>query len=373
MNALALPPLPATDTGLLQQRLAALAAATPIGTGYTLGLWEAVPKFVLAHRRQPAEITQWETSFRFGSQHYHVRISPGLVRSDKESNRLVAIYPSAREDLVFRCLLEVHTASASLYTLKFLTPQMLVGRGCFNATEIRRILAGRGRHFAIPEIIESLHVLNTAHFTFESDGHAVESGYISNLCLSKTDGVSGVADLNPMATESLLRFTVWPVDNVLLMGLKRPLARWLMIRLFNRFRQASSETNFLLRDGYHLRLSTIGRESGILLEKRLRDTLHRVREALGELAAAGLLSRECPWTETEQRSRVGRTRQSAIVDVVFDIYPSWTAVDRIVAGNATMAHLRTAHRGVGDGAALNSLGFESTRRSHSRLLPEGQV
>ncbi len=108
--------------------------------------------------------------------------------------------------------------------------------------------------------------LVTLHFR----GEKTDESNIADTC---------IAYLNPVATSTILKMKCWPIDNDKLLRLNSDLARWLITRISNRYRQAD-QANVITGEGYHLALSTILTESGIVPEKRLRNSIDRVRAAI---------------------------------------------------------------------------------------------
>jgi hypothetical protein len=102
--------------------------------------------------------------------------------------------------------------------------------------------------------------------------------------------------------------------------------------------------------GYYLTLTRVLAESGIMPEKRLRDTVERVRAALAELQNQGFLDRlnkaydeEITYERTKGRSK--------ILDVKWTLYPSTVFAEEIISGNTQVRNqLRKAsaiNEGVG--------------------------
>ena len=80
------------------------------------------------------------------------------------------------------------------------------------------------------------------------------------------------------------------------MRLDSPLARWFYERLSHTYRQAV-KNGVVTGTGYRLSLETILRESGIAVEKRVRDSINAVRRALKELGEKQVLDYRTPYKE----------------------------------------------------------------------------
>jgi hypothetical protein len=330
---------------------------TPENTGYTLDFWEAIPKFRLTHRRYHDKAKVWETSFRWQDQKIDVEITPALIRRNPDKDDLEAVIPGPREEVVWRVLIEL-AAEQSMNNPVMQYPQQkedgpFAAKVCFSLNGLRDRLADRGKAYRISEIEEALIVLNGAKckmtlppgITLPGVKARDFSYYLPHLHLrgakleDGTTATTCIALLNPIATNAILQLRCWPIDNARVLRLAMPLARWLITRLSNRYRQAN-EANAITGQGYHLMLSTILTESGMIPEKRTRDSIDRVREALRELTAADYFSEWKPYTEDIVYTTIGSTRQRSIIDVKWTFFPSNNLSDHIINGNKTMSARR---------------------------------
>ena len=89
---------------------------------------------------------------------------------------------------------------------------------------------------------------------------------------------------HPLATQAILGLAFYPINQVRVGKLKRPLARWLTTRMSHNYRQAR-KNGYVHNDGYHISLQTILEERGLPREKRLRANVEAVREAIEEMKA----------------------------------------------------------------------------------------
>ena len=325
---------------------------TPENTGYTLDFFEAIPKFKLSRQRYTDKPQIWETTFRWADQEIPVQIYPALVQRDPKKPTLHAIIPGPREEIVWRVLIELAAEQAATSTVSQMSQAEKVAFAPvrFSLFGLRERLASRGKTYRVSEIRETLLVLKRAECSLSHPlGAPLEdySNYISHLHFrgeKLEDGTiadSCLAYLNPMATSAILNFRCWPIDNARLLKLSLPLARWLITRISNRYRQAD-QMDILTGASYHLMLSTILRESGIEREPRLRNSIARVRAAIKECTEAGYFAEFKPYTE-EICPAAGSNRKDAIADVKWTFFPSGVLIDNIVNGNDTMKSRKKLH------------------------------
>ena len=67
---------------------------------------------------------------------------------------------------------------------------------------------------------------------------------------------------HPLATQAILELAFYPINQLRVGKLKRPLARWLTTRMSHNYRQAR-KNSFVQNDGYHISLKTILEERGL--------------------------------------------------------------------------------------------------------------
>ena len=161
---------------------------------------------------------------------------------------------------------------------------------------------------------------------------------------------------HPLATQAILQVAFYPINQLRVGKLKRPLARWLTTRMSHNYRQAR-KNSYVQNDGYHISLKTILDERGLPREARLRANVEAVRAALGEMKQRRILSEMRPFDE--KLIHAPSKRRPKIVDAIWTLYPSPDFVDEVIGGNKQMDR---AHRQAGG------------NKRESRLLPgfEGQ-
>jgi hypothetical protein len=230
----------------------------------------------------------------------------------------------------------------------------------FTLSMIRRHLEELGHGFKLAEIKEALSILSRTHIEIRLDSESkrkfmegtILTNYTGNFAENDVTGDdSGAAvTFHPLASQAILATAFFPINQLRVGKLKRPLARWLTTRMSHNYRQAR-KNSFVFNAGYHISLQTILEERGLPREARLRDNLKSVREALKEMKQQRILHNGRPFDE-ELHHASGKGRPK-IVDAVWTLYPSTELVDEIIGGNKEMK----AHREAGG------------NKRESRLLP----
>ena len=122
------------------------------------------------------------------------------------------------------------------------------------------------------------------------------------------DTVSYVT-FHPLVATAIMRLEYRLLNYETQVKFKSYVAKWLHKRLSHRYTHAA-----ITGQGYNIKASTIVRDSGMTIYKQWRDNLGRVRKAVEELKAAGVLMR---YTAEEVKGSGGR-----IEDVMFVMFPS---------------------------------------------------
>ena len=331
-------------------------------------IYDALPRFVLSWKREADAKGAKGITFsnvRIGDQTVAVKITPAVVTDPKQAapptregapQRLSGklIFPGPREEIIefaLRRMAAVQYADMKRRTGKD-ADQVTV---TFHLSELRGQLAEDGHHFKGAEISEALEVLALSKIQLSGDVPAnVAEGYrwkstqaysmLEDLRVvepkegdtSEGDRASYFVSFHPLASAAILQGRFFDHNHRRTMQLRKPLARWLIKRMSLKYRQAS-RGGVVAREGYNLSLSRIIAESGLLPEKRLRDTVQRIRDAIHELKSAGWLSRFQAFDEVTTFTDNGARGQKAIKDIVWTFYPSTEFINEIIEGNDNRA------------------------------------
>jgi hypothetical protein len=182
----------------------------------------------------------------------------------------------------------------------------------FTLSMIRRHLEEIGHGYKLSAIKEALDILadTSIEIRLDSDTELAPSKrrrFMKGTILANYTGdflekdVTGeesraAVTFHPLAFQAILATAFYPINQLRVGKLKRPLARWLTTRMSHNYRQAR-KNSFVQNDGYHISLQTILEERGLPREVRLRDNLKSVREALKEMKQQRILSEMQPFDE----------------------------------------------------------------------------
>lgn len=334
---------------------------TPKGHSNTVDLFDACLAFSTRRVRPAGEMD--ERLVRYGHNEYVVRITTALLPGP--DGTMTYVMPGEREDLVEKALRKLAAESVEAWHLTTAKGQVEISLN-FTLSQIRSILAETGHDFKLKEIDEALRVLQAARIEIKARHDGADVGVISGIIQTyvyarkkqpgtKDQDARGCVKLHPLITKSFLEATYRRFDFRLLMTMRSRMARWLYQRMTQAFKQAGTEDTYMRERGYNLSLQTILRESGLLTAMRLRQNLQVIRTALKELQETGVLNQ---FHEDVRHEKLERGRPK-IVDVVWNLNPSFAFVDDAVASNQARqkvlaeratARLRSGTSKISDGA-----------------------
>jgi hypothetical protein len=211
----------------------------------------------------------------------------------------------------------------------------------FTIYDLRRRLAEDGHERSVRDIREALQVMDGCNWSIEAPldrefvgelrGPILRIQGVKKTKQSKGEGKKEMylCYWHPLIAEEILSDRGLLVDAGIT-KIKDPLARWAAHRLNARYRQAG-KNDWINEKGYTISLATILQESGIEAERRIRDTLERIRKAWEELQDAGFLSAMKPYTESLEMEATAR--RPKITGATWILHPGPALVDTIIQGN----------------------------------------
>lgn len=341
----------------------------------TLDFFDSLPKFSLTHTRavKKASILRFD-DVQIAGHRVAVSIAPAIIaaKGAKKSKASASeedaklIFPGVREELVemaIRKLAVQQTVSTGLHVGRQTGTHII--RVTFTLSQLRQELTSAGHSLMLSQIREALEVLSRAVLTVEAEHdrtiHGMEAPILQNLRRQQpkgdTEGTRSYisVDYHPLATKAIIDQAYKPINYTRVMRVGLPLARWIITRMSQRYRQAS-RNDMVEGRGYILTLSRVLAESGITAEERQRNSIDRVRQALKELKQQGFLH---PMKAYDERPIYERTKgRPKIVEMEWKLYPSSTFVGEIVEGNIEM---KSVKEGAG-GAKARRLGSRKSEK-----------
>src|SRR6516165_4623392 len=324
----------------------------------TLDFFDAIPKYPFPTTTTIDRAERIQAPFTLRGKHYVAEILPAQIKNvDTGQERLV--FAGAREELVERALRFIAVQQIAKTKL---TQDLQTGRQAvtifFSLSMLRRHLEELGHGYKLSEIKEALDILSDTliEIRVESDDEpgqskrrrfmkgTILSNYVGDFLEGDSSGEDSRAAMtfHPLATQAILGLAFYPINQLRVGKLKRPLARWLTTRMSHNYRQAR-KNSFVQKEGYHISLKTILEERGLSREARLWDNLKSVREALTEMTKRRILSEMHPFDE--ELIHAPSKGRPKIVDAIWTLYASAEFVDEIIGGNKQMKQAHGAKEG----------------------------
>jgi hypothetical protein len=319
----------------------------------TLDFFDAIPKYPFAVTTTIPKPERLEVPFSLRGKKYVAFVAPAQI-TDAKTGQERLVFPGGREELVERALRFIAVQQIARTRL---IPDAETGRQAvtvfFTLSMLRRHLEDLGHGFKLSAIKEALDILSATliEIRVESDNEpqskrrrfmkgTILTNYTGDFAEGDPTGEDSRAAMtfHPLATQAILDLAFYPINQLRVAKLKRPLARWLTTRMSHNYRQAR-KNGFVHNEGYHISLKTILDERALAHEARLWNNVKSVREALTEMKNRRILSEMRPFDEKLIHApSKGRPK---IVDAIWTLYPSPEFVDEVIVGNKQMER---AHR-----------------------------
>jgi hypothetical protein len=319
----------------------------------TLDFFDAIPKYPFPTTTTIDRAERIQAPFTLRGKHYVAEILPAQIKNaDTGQERLV--FAGAREELVERALRFIAVQQIAKTKL---THDVQTGRQAvtifFSLSMLRRHLEQLGHGYKLSEIKEALDILADTRIAVEEQTIEAKTGrqrrtrdfasilthYTASAVEGDTTGEEAYVAMtfHPAAAAAILQLAFYPINQLRVGKLKRPLARWLTTRMSHNYRQAK-KNGFVDKSGYHISLKTILDERGLPRETRLRANVESVRTALKEMRERRILAEMMAYDE--QLIHAPSKRRPKIVDAIWTLYPSSEFVEEIVNGNKDMSIAR---------------------------------
>ena len=297
----------------------------------TIELYDAIPKYVSSPRKRQellaelrdeknGTIRPLKRTFRHRNKTYRVSIKAAQI--EQKDGSVKAIFPGPRESLVEEALRKI--ASDKLNGV-FLNNEAGVQ---FTLYELRKELARLGHSIHHDKLIESINICAGTRIELETDdGESMMSSSLFPVVMRKQrkdwlknpKNTRWYVSFNPLVTASINQITYRQFNYQLYMMFKYQLSQWLHKKLSHYFIQASP------MESYHIRMTTIVRDSGLISSDRNVDKRQAIKQALDELHEKDVLMGYV------QEKEHGHNRK--ITDITYKLIPSKSFSQEIKKAN----------------------------------------
>ncbi len=281
-----------------------------------VALYDIAPRFVFDSRDGGESSRKLiERDFNFGEKRYRITIKPTQIKS--ANGEVVGKYLGEREQIVEEVIRRI-ASNRSRLTLH----DGIKVRFPFKISEVREELK-RVRHtYSFAEIHEAIVLLSEVRLVIqdlEAKGSPVLTSAafpVMGMRRRGDDGESFV-EFNPLVADAIRLLDFTQVDYETLMGIRDPVARWLLKRLHNEIAATRQPVQ-------QIAATEIRRDSGMPEWKTTRNLLRRVSQAVDVLRRVGALDR----VEAEDVMEGQRK-----VDIVFTMSASPDFMAKVHASN----------------------------------------
>ncbi len=289
----------------------------------TIELWDLVPKYSVSKKtqndiRKNGMLPIHEHNFVHMKKHFTLKIHPARVVVDGKEKEF---YPGAREEIVEDALRKIATEDDQL----FFDGNRSGVR--FTLHNLRKELKRRGHTLSYTEVVEALTILKRSNIEISDfKGRVIcESNIIRDLItvnqkeIREDPSARWYADFSILVTEGIKQLQYRQYNYTRIMSYKSQLSRWINKRLIHNYKQAS------LTKQYHIKLSTVARDSGLLIAKREKDNRVKFERSLKELKKGNVIMHY----EGEEK----RGERNKLLDVVYTIMPHHDFIEEQKAAN----------------------------------------
>lgn len=289
----------------------------------TIELYDFIPKYIWGkvERVNGEFLRAIEREFVCRNIRYKVTIDPAKIKDKDGKTR--DYFPSKREELVEDALRKIASEGQGL----FLDEQAGV---TFSLHQLQQELKRNGHSFSKDEIKDSLVICAKAHLTVTTeDGSSVLiSSLFETLGLQTREEweeqgqkTRAFVRFNPLVTASIKNGSFRLYNYKTTMGYSSTIARQLHKRMAHHYTQAS------LVNPYEILLSTIIRDFGMTVYKKLPDNLRDVLKALDEMKDKAVL------VHYKVEKRIDEKQKGKLIDAKLTLSPHPLFTSDIIQAN----------------------------------------
>jgi hypothetical protein len=236
----------------------------------TVELYDFIPKYNWgkAKRIDGEFLRTIKREFECRGRRYHLTLMPARIEDGKDGSK--EYYPSQREELVEDALRKMMTERQSV---------MLDGEAgiAFTLYQLQKELSEKGHTYSYDELKDAIRVLNGTDIILKDETETVESAFSpieSYGFAGEGKETKTFVRFSPLVTHSIKSGSFRMVNYDKSMSFKSVIARQLHKRMSHHYIQAS------LTNPYDIMLTTIIRDFGLTLQRRIQYNLDEVENSL---------------------------------------------------------------------------------------------
>lgn len=236
----------------------------------TIELYDFIPKYNWgkSKRIEGEFLRTIKREFECRGRRYHLTLMPARIEDGKGGSK--EYYPSQREELVEDALRKMMTEQQSV---------MLDGEAgiAFTLYQLQKELSEKGHTYSYEELKDAIRVLNGTDIVLKDESETVESAFSpieSYGFAGEGKETKTFVRFSPLVTHSILAGSFRMINYDKAMSFKSVIARQLLKRMSHHYIQAS------LTNPYDILLTTIIRDFGLTLQRRIQYNLDEVESAV---------------------------------------------------------------------------------------------
>ncbi len=233
-------------------------------------LYDFIPKYCWgkAKRIEGEFLRTIKREFECRGRHYQLTLMPARIEDDADGSK--EYFPAQREEVVEDALRKLMTEKQGT---------MLDGEAAivFTLYQLQKELSDKGHTFSYDELKDAIRVLNGTDIILKSADDNLEVAFspIENYGFAgEGQETRTFVKFSPLVTHSIKSGTFRLINYDTAMSYKSVIARQLHKRMSHHYIQAS------LANTYEILLTTIVRDFGLTLQKRIIDNLKEIVKAL---------------------------------------------------------------------------------------------
>lgn len=290
----------------------------------TVELYDFIPKYNWgkSKRIEGEFLRTIKREFECRGRRYHLTLMPARIEDGKDGSK--EYYPSQREELVEDALRKMMTERQSL---------LLDGEAgiAFTLYQLQKELSERGHTYSYEELKDAIRVLNGTDIILKDETETVESAFSpieSYGFAGEGKETKTFVRFSPLVTHSIKAGNFRMINYDKAMSFKSVIARQLLKRMSHHYIQAS------LTNPYDILLTTIIRDFGLTLQRRIQYNLDEVENALEMMKEKNVIIN----FKVEKIFELKPRRK--LIDAKIFIQPHPHFIDDIIKGNKNAKKIR---------------------------------